>query len=73
MSLSHKYFLAQRMTSADETASTAASISFGARRRPEVTIWRPMSSATAVVPSSPSRSDAFSCALARETWFADEP
>ena len=68
MSLSQRYFFATRITSPTETESTAASISCGARRRPEVTIWRPMSSATAVVPSRPSRSDALSCALARETW-----
>ncbi|KAH8623407.1 hypothetical protein IG631_21886 [Alternaria alternata] len=46
---------------------TTRSTSSGLNRRPVVTIWRPMSSATAVVPSRARRIEALSWALARST------
>jgi len=48
-------------------APTTRSTSLGANLRPVVTSWRPMSSATAVVPSSERRREALSWALARST------
>jgi hypothetical protein len=54
------HFFATLWISATPTASIAASISFGVDLLPVVTSWRPKSSATAVVPSSPRRSDALS-------------
>jgi hypothetical protein len=55
------------MTSFSVIWLTVRSMSSALRRRPVVMIWRPMSSATAVVPSRDRRMEALSWALARST------
>lgn len=66
-SLSHNFLSAKLMTSFSVIFPMANSISSGLNLRPVVTIWRPISSATAVVPSRERRMEAFSCAFARST------
>lgn len=66
-SWSHSFLCAKLITFFSVICPTTRSISSGPMRRPVVIIWRPISSALAVVPSKERRIDAFSWALARST------